>query len=73
MVPALTGKLGKMAEKYLVMEKSGNFKCTEKSRILNALEKSGNFTQNTGKMNDFYTKYWKSYEILGYFYLYFFQ
>ena len=33
--------------------------------ILNRLGKSGNFTQNTGKMNKFYLKYWKNEDILA--------
>ena len=41
--------------------------------ILNRLEKSGNFTQNTGKMREFYPKYWKSEDILASFYIYFFS
>ena len=35
--------------------------CTFSSQgIFNRLEKSGNYTQNTGKIKNFYTNYWKS-------------
>ena len=41
--------------------------------ILNKLEKSENFTENTGKMREFYPQYWKSEEILASFILFFFS
>ena len=42
------------------MAKWENFFQSGKSQgILNRLEKSGNFTQHTGKMGEFYSKYWK--------------
>ena len=41
--------------------KNENFFQSGKSEgILNRLEKSGNFAQNTGKMRDFYPKCWKN-------------
>ena len=40
--------------------------------ILNRLQKSGNFTQNTGKMGQFYPKYQKSEDIYFYFFSEFF-
>ena len=54
MVPTWTGKPGKMRK---------NFQSGKSKRILNRLKKSGNFTQNTGKMREIYPKYWKSEEI----------
>ena len=50
-----------------------NEKTFSSQGILNRLEKSGNFTQNTGKIREFYPKYWKSEEILAGFYFYFFS
>ena len=41
-----------------------DWKTGENSGHLNRLEKSGNFVQNTGKMREFYPKYWKSDGIL---------
>ena len=38
---------------------------------MNRLEKSGNFIQNTGKMREFYPKYWKSKEIFPVLFLFF--
>ena len=38
--------------------------------ILNRLEKSGNFTQNIGKMREFYPNYWKSEQDLASFYFF---
>ena len=62
MAPTWTGKPRKLE----------NFFQSGKSQgILNRLEKSGNFTQNTGKMREFYPKYWKIGEILASFYFYF--
>ena len=46
MVPTRTGKKGKL---FPVREKSQG--------ILNRLEKSGNFTQNTGKIRKFYPEH----------------
>ena len=64
MVPTWTGKPGKIRKPFPVKEKSG---------ILNRLEKLGNFTQNTGKMREFYIKHWKNDKILASFYFYFFS
>ena len=50
MVPTRTGKPGKMRKLFQSGKSQG---------ILNIPEKSGNFTQNTGKMREFYSKYWK--------------
>ena len=44
MVPTRTGKPGKWENFFPVREKSGNFE---------RLEKSGNFTQNSGKLREF--------------------
>ena len=63
MAPTWTGKPGKW---------QNNFQSGKSLGILNRLEKSGIFTQNTGKMRKIYPKYWKSEEILVSFYLYFF-
>ena len=52
MVPTWTGKPGKW--KYIFH--SGSFEQTGKFR---------NFTQNTGKLEEFYPKYWKNEGILG--------
>ena len=65
MVPTLTGKPGKMGKHFPVREKSEN--------CVNRLEKSGNFTQNIGKLGEFYVKYWKSEDILASFYIYCFS
>ena len=50
MVPTWTGKPGKMRT---------FFQSGKSQTILNKLEMSGNFTQNTGKIGEFYPKYWK--------------
>ena len=47
------------------------FQSGESQRILSRLEKSGGFTQNTGKMREFYPKHWKSEDILASSYFYF--
>ena len=53
-------------------EKGKTFSSQGKSqRILNRLEKSRNFTQNTGKVREIYPKYWKSEGIGVSFYFYF--
>ena len=64
MVPTLTGKPGNVRKLFQSGKSQG---------ILNRLEKSGNCTKNTGKMREFYPKYWKNEEILGSFYFYFFS
>ena len=47
-----------------------NEKTFSSQGILNRLEKSGNFIQNTGKMREFYQNYWKSEENLASFYFF---
>ena len=42
-----------------------NEKTFSSQGILNRLEKSGNFTKNTGKARGFHPKYWKTEGILG--------
>ena len=53
MASTMTGKPRKMRVHFPARESQG---------ILNILERSWNFTQNTGKVEEFYTKYmyWKS-------------
>ena len=46
-----------------------DWKTWKNEKILQGKEKSGNFEQ-TGKMREFYPKYWKSEEILASFYFY---
>ena len=59
MVPTSTGKPGKLRKLFPVREKSENFEETE------------NVNPNTGKMSEFYSKHWKSEEILASFILLF--
>ena len=49
------------------------FQSGKSEGFFNRLEKSGNFTQNTGKIREIYAKYWKSEEILASFYSYLFS
>ena len=58
MVPTWTGKPGKW-ENFFQLGKSQG--------LLNRLEKSGNITQNTGKVIEIYPKYWKREGILAIF------
>ena len=48
-----------------------NWKTFFSQGILNRLEESGNFMQNTGKMRTFYSKYWKNEGIWANFYFIF--
>ena len=57
MVPTWTGKTRKPGKM---------------GKLFPVREKSGNFEQ-TGKVREFYPKYWKSEEILASFYFYFFS
>ena len=41
------------------------FQSGKRRGILNRLEKSGNFAQISGKIKDFYIKFWESEGILG--------
>ena len=50
MVPTRTEKLENL-------ENEKTFQSGKRHGILNRLEKSGNFTQNAGKMREFYPKY----------------
>ena len=54
------------------MVPTGTGKPGKMRKLFPGREKSGNFTQNNGKMREFYPKYWKSEENLVSFYLYFY-
>ena len=60
MVPTWTGKWESI------------FQSGKSQGILNRLQKSGDFTKNTGKERAFYPKYWRSEGILASFYFHFF-
>ena len=55
MVPTWTGKHGKVGNIF-------------SQGILKRLEKSWNFTQNTAKVREFYSKYWENEEFLASFF-----
>ena len=52
--------------KFMVPTRTG--KHGKMRKLFPVMEKSGNLTQNTGKMREFDPKYWKNEEILPSFY-----
>ena len=55
------------------LEIEKTFSSQGKSENFEQTGKSGNFTQNTGTMKEFYPKYWKSEDIVASFYFYFYS